>query len=605
MYQLQKSSSFSVLNPKNLIRQNQTPVGLSNIGNTCFINALLQVYFMIPYFRKSILQKTPHEIEWKTQTKYFEKEYPYYPFILELQRLFSYLILSSKKYYNPLLALTRFFEIQQKQLLTFGNQEDITEFNSIFCEFVNEGLKSCDPKKNSKTKTAIEKLFEGKERHYIEGTEEQSKTKFSHVQTNKFLQIILSVESGDLYSSLNQYTSKTEIEFTNRNKPTINTTKQIKFARLPPMMIFQLQRAQFDPKSKSMFKNSSPFVFEEIIYMDRFMEENSDAQIDAQESEQKIKKLEQEITHMRDFNDLNLPLADLLGNTARYFRDEFKPKKDFPDFPLTQLTELLINEEYRVRSKFDKKEKKLADLKSLRRKSFEDMKKIPYKLFAVLLHSGLTSNSGHYYSFVNEPTTQKWWKFNDHFVSEVTLSEVFNTSIGDSVSSAYVLFYRKVEFDSVSNLELNSSQIRKRFFNLSNCEQYIPNELKQEIDFDNKVFSQQLSEYEILQNPEMAKEIQSMKKSIDKKFLQKQQIIQHDKDPEKDLEKDPGLLDFSFFVLNNFKDFVACKYLIALESFPLQKDLFNLIIEANIDSNTMDKQLQIYNQAWFATFKLC
>ena len=37
-----------------------------------------------------------------------------------------------------------------------------------------------------------------------------------------------------------------------------------------------------------------------------------------------------------------------------------------------------------------------------------------YKLFAVLVHSGLNSNSGHYYSFIR--SSNSWIKFNDQFV---------------------------------------------------------------------------------------------------------------------------------------------------------------------------------------------
>lgn len=32
-----------------------SPVGLKNVGNTCYFNSMLQTYFMIPDFRRAVL----------------------------------------------------------------------------------------------------------------------------------------------------------------------------------------------------------------------------------------------------------------------------------------------------------------------------------------------------------------------------------------------------------------------------------------------------------------------------------------------------------------------------------------------------------------------
>jgi ubiquitin C-terminal hydrolase len=39
----------------NLFRENDKPVGLKNVGNTCWFNSIVQAFFHLPYFRNLIL----------------------------------------------------------------------------------------------------------------------------------------------------------------------------------------------------------------------------------------------------------------------------------------------------------------------------------------------------------------------------------------------------------------------------------------------------------------------------------------------------------------------------------------------------------------------
>ena len=55
---------------------------------------------------------------------------------------------------------------------------------------------------------------------------------------------------------------------------------------------------------------------------------------------------------------------------------------------------------------------------------------LPYALQGIVIHMG-TSDSGHYYSFIQDDPqiSQKWYKFNDEFVtesSEYMISEMCN-----------------------------------------------------------------------------------------------------------------------------------------------------------------------------------
>jgi len=101
-----------------------------------------------------------------------------------------------------------------------------------------------------------------------------------------------------------------------------------------------------------------------------------------------------------------------------------------------------------------------------------------YVLTGILVHSG-TTESGHYYSFVSDKKTGKWWEFNDteispfnpeyipyHCFGGVESQYFWDQTRGcdvirnvDKHYSAYMLFYERVEFEDVpKTVEFNESQ---------------------------------------------------------------------------------------------------------------------------------------------------
>ena len=50
------SNSYEPLDPSQRKREENVPCGLKNIGNTCYLNSLLQSYYNLPNFVKAILE---------------------------------------------------------------------------------------------------------------------------------------------------------------------------------------------------------------------------------------------------------------------------------------------------------------------------------------------------------------------------------------------------------------------------------------------------------------------------------------------------------------------------------------------------------------------
>jgi Ubiquitin carboxyl-terminal hydrolase len=68
------------------------------------------------------------------------------------------------------------------------------------------------------------------------------------------------------------------------------------------------------------------------------------------------------------------------------------------------------------------------------------------RLFAVIVHAGKNSHSGHYIAYVRNVSKNEWWKMDDSRVMAVTEDEV-------KAAEAYMLFYRVVQHPVTVRLE--------------------------------------------------------------------------------------------------------------------------------------------------------
>ena len=54
-----KSAKQNVMNAKYELREGHNPVGLLNVSNCCYLNSLLQCYFLMNDFTASLLEAEP------------------------------------------------------------------------------------------------------------------------------------------------------------------------------------------------------------------------------------------------------------------------------------------------------------------------------------------------------------------------------------------------------------------------------------------------------------------------------------------------------------------------------------------------------------------
>ena len=66
---------------------------------------------------------------------------------------------------------------------------------------------------------------------------------------------------------------------------------------------------------------------------------------------------------------------------------------------------------------------------------------VHYRLYSVVIHSGYSSNDGHYYTWCSNPASSSWLLLNDSQVSQATWEQFKQQTRNDT---AYLLFYVKI-----------------------------------------------------------------------------------------------------------------------------------------------------------------
>jgi hypothetical protein len=144
--------------------------------------------------------------------------------------------------------------------------------------------------------------------------------------------------------------------------------------------------------------------------------------------------------------DLSLPIAghDTLAAAIDGYFTTGGGTSDVPTFRLLTFPRILQIQLMRFDSlpPYAKDAKDIAfdEQLVLRGKHFTDESlTVHYRLYAVVVHSGQTRQSGHYYSFVRPNINGQWWRFNDSDVSKTTFNQI--THLHQDEGCPYLLFY--------------------------------------------------------------------------------------------------------------------------------------------------------------------
>ena len=443
-----RSSLYEPLKIADRRREGGVPAGLKNIGNTCFINSLLQCYFMIPPLVKEIMLA-----HFKSNGQ--ELSGPCL-FVKELQNLFAMMIGSISKYADPRFAIECLVN-SAEQRIELGNQEDIGEFHMIFVENLEKGLSESHQEshewmgKSLKDQGKIESLFTGDQKELLIYKTSDRQENNLQEKDAKFSQIILDLEEGELYAAWEKHNKGIIQDFKTENGEIVTSKQEIWIENLPDILMFQIKRHYFIQGDHYPSKDNSKFEFPPILYCDRMMWKNRQQikllKKECKQHRKELKNIINSIESLKFPNNAELSALDSISVLINLLETpEYKKRESVTEIiGLRQNLSFLLNDiENQVKILESRKlelEHKLSDFYQGLQQNYR------YDLHSILIHEGVAS-SGHYYAFIKDLDREDIWRnYNDIFVTEMSFTDIMKIAEGggQSMASAYCLVYVKHE----------------------------------------------------------------------------------------------------------------------------------------------------------------
>ncbi|XP_065737806.1 ubiquitin carboxyl-terminal hydrolase 28 isoform X1 [Phocoena phocoena] len=270
-------------NPNDWRRVDGWPVGLKNVGNTCWFSAVIQSLFQLPEFRRLVLSYSLPQNVLENCPSHTEKRN--IVFMQELQYLFALMMGSNRKFVDPSAALDLLkgaFRSPEEQ------QQDVSEFTHKLLDWLEDAFQLAVNINNprNKSENPMVQLFYGT--FLTEGIHEGKP--FCNNET--FGQYPLQVNG---YRNLDECLEGAMVEGDIELLPSDHSVKYGQerwFTKLPPVLTFELSRFEFNQSLGQPEKIHNKLEFPQIIYMDRYMYRSKELVRSKREC---IRKLKEEI----------------------------------------------------------------------------------------------------------------------------------------------------------------------------------------------------------------------------------------------------------------------------------------------------------------------
>ncbi|XP_029303146.1 ubiquitin carboxyl-terminal hydrolase 25 isoform X3 [Cottoperca gobio] len=297
-------------NPHDRKRVDTCPVGLKNVGNTCWFSAVIQSLFNLLEFQRLVLNYSPparvHDLPRN------QKEHRNLPFMQELRNLFSLMVGSKRKYVDP----SRAVEILKDAFKSSeSQQQDVSEFTHKLLDWLEDAfqMKAEEDREGEKPKNPMVELFYG--RFLAVGVLEGKKFE----NTEMFGQYPLQVNGfKDLHECLEAAMIEGEIESLHSAENSARSGQEHWFTELPPVLTFELSRFEFNQALGRPEKIHNKLEFPSMLYMDRYMDRNREITRIKREEIRRLKEhltlLQQRLERYLSYGSgpKRFPLADVL-----------------------------------------------------------------------------------------------------------------------------------------------------------------------------------------------------------------------------------------------------------------------------------------------------
>uniref|UniRef100_A0A8C9HQM6 Ubiquitin carboxyl-terminal hydrolase 28 n=1 Tax=Piliocolobus tephrosceles TaxID=591936 RepID=A0A8C9HQM6_9PRIM len=515
-------------NPNDWRRVDGWPVGLKNVGNTCWFSAVIQSLFQLPEFRRLVLSYSLPQNVLENCRSHTEKRN--IMFMQELQYLFALMMGSNRKFVDPSAALDLLkgaFRSSEEQ------QQDVSEFTHKLLDWLEDAFQlavNVNSPRN-KSENPMVQLFYGT--FLTEGVREGKP--FCNNET--FGQYPLQVNG---YRNLDECLEGAMVEGDVELLPSDHSVKYGQerwFTKLPPVLTFELSRFEFNQSLGQPEKIHNKLEFPQVIYMDRYVKYGSGPTrfplpdmlkyvIEFASTKPASESCPPESdTHMTlPLSSVHCPVSDQTSkeststeNSSLDVESTFSAPEDSlhkskpltssrssMEMPAQPAPRTVTDEEInfvktclqRWRSEIEQDIQDLKNCIASTTQTIEQMycdpllRQVPYRLHAVLVHEG-QANAGHYWAYIYNQPRQSWLKYNDISVTESSWEEVERDSYGGLRNvSAYCLMYinDKLPYFNAEAAPNESDQMSEV--------EALSVELKHYIQEDNWRFEQEVEEWE-------------------------------------------------------------------------------------------------------------
>uniref|UniRef100_A0A672SA09 Ubiquitin carboxyl-terminal hydrolase n=1 Tax=Sinocyclocheilus grahami TaxID=75366 RepID=A0A672SA09_SINGR len=506
--------------PADWIRQEDCPVGIRNVGNTCWFSAVIQSLFHLPVFRRLVLNYCLSEREKRNIA-----------FMQELRCLFALMVGSNRRFVDPSAAV----ELLRDAFRTSEAQQDVSEFTHKLLDWLEDAFQLAANGNNPEDKqnNPMVQLFYGT---FVAERLHEEKI-VSNIE--QFGQYPLQVNGfNNLDECLEGAMVEGEIELLHSDQ-TMSSGQERWFSKLPPVLTFELSRFEFNQSLGRPEKIHKKLEFPQVVYMDRYLHKNVDQTHGRRGEVKRLKDqltvLQQKLEGYKNYGSgpTKYPLADMLQYVLEFATTKptnvspasvpMNPEHTEPttqrtpihkpftqcrppiEVPLQPAPHSVTEEElYFVRSCLQRwraeVENTINELKASIDKvsqalegmySDNSLCQVPYRLHAVLVHEGQAS-AGHYWAYIYDHANKRWLKYNDVMVTESTWEELVRDSYGGMTNaSAYCLMYinDKLPYLIAEDTDNETGQVLKGMDSL-------PSILRRYVREDNRWFQQELREWE-------------------------------------------------------------------------------------------------------------
>uniref|UniRef100_A0A8P0NFP6 Ubiquitin carboxyl-terminal hydrolase 28 n=2 Tax=Canis lupus familiaris TaxID=9615 RepID=A0A8P0NFP6_CANLF len=310
-------------NPNDWRRVDGWPVGLKNIGNTCWFSAVIQSLFQLPEFRRLVLSYSLPQNVLENCPSHTEKRN--IVFMQELQYLFALMMGSNRKFVDPSAALDLLkgaFRSPEEQ------QQDVSEFTHKLLDWLEDAFQLAVNVHNprNKSENPMVQLFYGT--FLTEGVRKP----FCNNET--FGQYPLQVNG---YRNLDECLEGAMVEGDIELLPSDHSVtygQERWFTKLPPVLTFELSRFEFNQSLGQPEKIHNKLEFPQIIYMDRYMYKSKELIRSKRECIRKLKEeikvLQQKLERYVKYGSgpARFPLPDMLKYVIEFAST--KPASESP-----------------------------------------------------------------------------------------------------------------------------------------------------------------------------------------------------------------------------------------------------------------------------------